>query len=71
MFIPQQMIKLMIMKDSFYEKVKRVFDTFPKYHMEILLADFSSKVGMEYISNPAIGNESLHVVTIKELTFHT
>jgi hypothetical protein len=31
-------------KDSFYEKLERVFDKFPKYHMKILLADFSAKV---------------------------
>jgi hypothetical protein len=24
------------MKDSFYEELERVFDTFPKYHMNIL-----------------------------------
>jgi hypothetical protein len=30
-------------KDSFYEKVERVFDKFPKYHMKILLGDFAWK----------------------------
>jgi NAD dependent epimerase/dehydratase family enzyme len=32
-------------KDSFYEKLERVFDKFPKYHMKILLGDFNAKVG--------------------------
>jgi hypothetical protein len=47
-------------KDSFYEELERVFDKFPKYHMEILLGDFNAKVGREYIFKPTIGNESLH-----------
>jgi hypothetical protein len=32
-------------KDSFYDKLEHVFDKFPKYHMKILLVDFSAKVG--------------------------
>jgi hypothetical protein len=32
-------------KDSFYEELECVFDTFPKYHMKILLGDFNIKVG--------------------------
>jgi hypothetical protein len=32
-------------KDSFYEELERVFDKFPKYHMQILLGDFNAKVG--------------------------
>jgi exonuclease III len=32
-------------KDSFYEELERVFDTFPKYHKKILLGDFNAKVG--------------------------
>jgi hypothetical protein len=31
------------MKDSFYEELERVFDTFPKYHLKILLADFNAE----------------------------
>jgi hydroxypyruvate isomerase len=31
-------------KDSFYEKLERVYDKFPKYHMKILLEDFNAKV---------------------------
>jgi hypothetical protein len=34
-------------KDCFYEELKRIFDKFPKYHMKILLGDFSAKVGRE------------------------
>ena len=47
-------------KDSFYEKLEQVFDHFCKYHMKILLGDFSTKVGRENIFKPTIGNESLH-----------
>jgi hypothetical protein len=36
-------------KDSFYEQLERVFDKFPKYHMKILLGDFSAEVGREDI----------------------
>jgi hypothetical protein len=36
-------------KDSFYEELECVFDKFPKYHMNILLEDFSAKVGREDI----------------------
>jgi hypothetical protein len=35
--------------DSFYEKLERVFDKFPKYHMKILLRGFNAKVGREDI----------------------
>jgi hypothetical protein len=45
-------------KDSFYEELERVFDTFPKYHMKILL-DLNAKVGREDIFKPTIGYESL------------
>jgi hypothetical protein len=30
-------------KDSFYEELERVFNEFTKYHMKILLGDFSAK----------------------------
>jgi hypothetical protein len=36
-------------KDSFYEKLERAFDKFPKYHMKILSGDFNAKVGREDI----------------------
>jgi hypothetical protein len=47
-------------KDSFYEELERVFDKFPKYHMNILLRDFNAKVD---IFKPTIGNESLHEIS--------
>jgi endonuclease/exonuclease/phosphatase family metal-dependent hydrolase len=49
--------------DSFYEKLKRVFDKFPKYHINILLGDFNAKVGREDIFKPTTGNESLHEIS--------
>jgi hypothetical protein len=74
-------------KDSFYEELQLVFDQFPRYHMKILLRNFSAKVGREDIFKPIIGNESLHeanndnrvrvvnFVTLKNLSraqhFHT
>jgi hypothetical protein len=50
-------------KDSFYEKLERVFDKFPKYHMKILLKDFNAKVGREDIFKLMIGNEGLHEIS--------
>jgi hypothetical protein len=50
-------------KDSFYEELEHVFDKFPKYHMKILLGEFSAKVGKEDIFKPTIGNESLHEIS--------
>jgi endonuclease/exonuclease/phosphatase family metal-dependent hydrolase len=49
-------------KDSFYEELERVFDKFPKYHMNILLGDFNAKGGREDIYKPTIGNISLHEI---------
>jgi exonuclease III len=43
------------MKDRFYEELERVFDKFPKYHMNILLGDFNAKVDKEDISNQKLG----------------
>jgi hypothetical protein len=37
-----------------------MFEHFPRHHMKILLGDFNTKVGREYIFNLAIGNENLH-----------
>jgi hypothetical protein len=50
-------------KDSFYEKLKRVFDKFPTYHMKILLGDFNAKVGRECILKPTIRNKSLQEIS--------
>jgi hypothetical protein len=47
------------MKDCFYDELEREFDTFPKYHMKILLRDLNAKVGKEDIFISAIWNESL------------
>jgi hypothetical protein len=47
-------------QDSFYDELERVFDKFPKYHVKILLGDFSAKVGREDILKPTIWNKSLH-----------
>jgi len=47
-------------KDSFYEELEQVFGQFPKYHMKMLLGDFTAKVGRENIFKPTIGQESLH-----------
>jgi hypothetical protein len=50
-------------KDSFYEKLERVFDKFPKYHMKILLRDFNAKVGREDIFKLTTGNDILHEIS--------
>jgi hypothetical protein len=50
-------------KDRFYEELEQVFDKLPKYHVNILLGDFNSKVGREDIFKPTIGNESSHEIT--------
>jgi exonuclease III len=42
-------------KDSFYKELERVFNKFPKYHTEILLGDFKSKVGKDPIFKLTIG----------------
>jgi len=36
-------------KDSFYKELQQVFHHYPKYHIQILLGDFNSKVGREDI----------------------
>jgi exonuclease III len=50
-------------KDSFYEELERIFDKFPKYHMNILLGDFNAKVGRDDIFKPTIGKESFHEIS--------
>jgi hypothetical protein len=50
-------------KDSFFKELERVFDKFPKYHMKILLGDFSAKVGAEDLFKPTVGNKSLHEIS--------
>ena len=47
-------------KDSFYKELQQAFDDFPKCHMNIMLGDFSTKLGRDNILKLTIGNESLH-----------
>jgi hypothetical protein len=62
------------MKDRFYEVLERVFDKFPKYHMNVLL-DFNAKVGREVIFKPTIGNKNWHEIIndngVREVNFTT
>jgi hypothetical protein len=51
------------MRASFCKELEHVFNKFPKYHIKILLGNFSVKVGGEDIFKPTIGNESLHKVS--------
>jgi exonuclease III len=50
-------------KYSFCEELEHVFNKFLKYHMKILLGDFSAKAGKENIFKPTIGNGSLHDIS--------
>jgi hypothetical protein len=47
--------KLNDIKDRFYEELEHVFEKFPKYHIKILLGDFSAKVGKKTFSNQQFG----------------
>jgi hypothetical protein len=49
-------------KDTLCEELERVFDQFRKYHLKIVLGDFSAKVGREYISKLTTGNKILHEI---------
>jgi hypothetical protein len=51
------------MKGRSYENPEHVFDKLPKYHMNILLGDFSAKVGRKIIFKQTFGNESLHEIS--------
>jgi hypothetical protein len=51
------------MKDSFSKELERVFDKFPKYHMKMLLGDFSAKVSREDIFKPTIRYENVHEIS--------
>jgi hypothetical protein len=44
----------------FFEELEQVFNHYPKYHMKILLEDFTAKLEREDIFKPTIGNGSLH-----------
>jgi hypothetical protein len=43
-----------------YEELEQVFNHYHKYRIQILLGDFSVKLGKEDIFKPTIGNHSLH-----------
>jgi hypothetical protein len=54
-------------KDSIYKELGHVSDQFPRYDINILLGDYSAKVGTEDIFKPTIGNEThTKLVTIME-----
>jgi hypothetical protein len=59
------------MNDSFYKELECVFDKFPKYSMNIFLADFNTKAGREDILKPTIGNKSLHETGVRVVNFAT
>jgi hypothetical protein len=42
-------------KNSFYEELERVFDKFPKYHIKILLGNFSAKLDRKDFLNRQLG----------------
>jgi hypothetical protein len=48
---------------SFCKELEHVYDNFHKFHMKILLGDYSAKVGGEDIFKPSIANESLHEIS--------
>jgi hypothetical protein len=50
-------------KDSFYEKLERVFSKFPKYHTESLSGDFNAKVGRKNIFRQTIEIKVLHKIS--------
>jgi hypothetical protein len=47
-------------KDKFNEQLEQVFNNFRKYHIEIPSGDFITKMWLDHIFKPKIGNESLH-----------
>jgi hypothetical protein len=53
--------KTVEMKDRFHAELERVLNKFSKYHMKILLGDFSANAGGKYIFNPTTGNESYKI----------
>jgi hypothetical protein len=50
-------------KDSFYGDLERVLDSFPNYHMEILVKIFQFKSRERRYFKTAIGNESLREIS--------
>jgi hypothetical protein len=57
------------MKDGFHQELERVFDTFLKYHMKIMLGDFNAEVVRKKFSNQQLGTcVYTKLVTIMELS---
>jgi hypothetical protein len=50
------------MKYSIYKELERVFDQFLMYNMQILLGDFSAKLGREDALKPTVRNENLREI---------
>jgi hypothetical protein len=48
--------KIYDVKASSYHEIERIFHSFPKCHMKILLGDFNAKVSRENIFKPAVGS---------------
>jgi exonuclease III len=61
--MPRQKLKIEDMKDSFYERLERAFNTFHKYHIVFVLGDFNAKVGEEDIFKPTTGHKSLREIS--------
>jgi hypothetical protein len=49
-------------KTDYMKELQCLFDQFPKYDTEILLGDFSARVGIEDILKPTLWRESLHKI---------
>ena len=59
MYAPSE-VKDDLIKDNFYEELKRTFNLFPRYHMKILLGDFNSKIGQDDIRDTRIEFWNFH-----------
>jgi hypothetical protein len=53
-------------KDNFNEELQRVFDKFPKYHINVLLGHIDAKIGREDIYKPTNENEISHEISIDD-----
>jgi hypothetical protein len=56
--------KMNYVKDNSYEKMESIFNILPKYHLKILLGDFSAKAGGKDFFKPTFRNESLYEIHI-------
>jgi hypothetical protein len=50
-------------RGNFYGELESVFDKLPKYHMNILLEDFSAKLGREGFFKSTTENQSSHEIS--------